>query len=228
VRRAIKYLVGAIVLVALVAGGLFAWYVLGDNAPGKPRLGVEGPSTGGPSTPNGPWRVVHDPDAYVGYRIKELFGDSVLKRDAVGRTPTVSGRMTVANGSVTAVVVSADLRDLDSGRAARDTYIQDNGLQSNRYPIGRFVLTEPIPLAGRSERGRAVHTSATGRLRLHGVTRPITIELDARWNGPTIEVVGTAPITLADYRIDPPDTVIAKVDDHGAIEVDLVFGPGTR
>jgi polyisoprenoid-binding protein YceI len=227
VRRAFKLLIGAVVLVVLVVGGFVAWYVLADNAPGKPHLSMEGPTTGGPATPNGPWHVAHDPDAYVGYRIKELFGDSVLKRDAVGRTPTVSGRMTVANGRVTAVVVSADLRDLDSGRAARDTYIQDNGLQTDKFPIGRFTLTKPIALPG-PERGKAVHTSATGRLRLHGVTRPITIDLDARWNGPTIEVVGTAPITLADYHIDPPDTVIAKVDDHGSVEVDLVFAPGIR
>ena len=25
---------------------------------------------------------------------------------------------------------------------------------------------------------------------IHGVTRPITFTLDARWNGPTIDVVG--------------------------------------
>jgi len=228
VRRAFKLLIGAVVVVVLVAGALLAWYVFGDNAPGKPHLSVEGPATGGPSTPNGPWHVARDPDAFVGYRIKELFGDAVLKRDAVGRTPTISGHMTVANGSVTTVVVSADLRDLDSGRAARDTYIQDNGLDSDKYPTARFTLTDPIALPGRAERGRTVKTNATGRLKLHGVTRPITFELDARWNGPTIEVVGTAPIRLADYRIDPPDTVIAKVDDHGSIEVDLVFEPGKR
>jgi polyisoprenoid-binding protein YceI len=228
VRRAFKLLVGAIIVVVLVAGGLLAWYVFGDRAPGKPQLSAEGPTTGGPATPNGTWHIVRKPDAYVGYRIKELFGDAVVKRDAVGRTPTVSGRMTVASGHVTAAVISADLRDLDSGREARDSYIQANALESDKYPTGRFTLTQPITLPGPAERGRAVHTSATGRLRLHGVTRPITIDLDARWNGPTIQVVGSAPITLADYRIHPPDTVIAKVDDHGSLEVDLEFAPGTR
>ena len=228
-RRAVKFLIGAVVVVILVAGGLFAWYVYGDNAPAKPKLSVQGPTaTGGPATPNGPWVVVRKPDAYVGYRIKELFGDAILKRDAVGRTPTVSGRMMVANGRVTSVVVTADLRDLDSGRAARDTYIQDNGLESNKYPTGKFTLTAPITLPGRAERGQTVHTKATGRLSLHGVTQPLTLDLDARWSGPTIEVVGTAPITLADYKIDAPDTVIAKVDDHGSIEIKLVFVPGSH
>jgi polyisoprenoid-binding protein YceI len=227
VRRLIKFVLGAAVLVVLVAGGLLAWYLISDDAPPKPELSATGPSSaGGPATPDGPWQVVPRDDAYVGYRIKELFGDTIIKHEVVGRTPTVSGRLTVANGRVTGAMVRADLRDLESDRAARDTYIHDNALESERYPTGRFTLAEPIALPGRAARGKAVRTRATGRLLLHGVTRPITIDLDARWNGPTIEVVGSAPIELADYDIDAPDTVIAKVDDHGSIEVKLVFVPG--
>jgi hypothetical protein len=67
---------------------------------------------------------------------------------------------------------------------------------------------------------------ATGRLLLHGVARPITFILDGRWNGRTIDVVGSAPIILRDYGIEPPDTVIASVDDNGAVELDLTFAPG--
>ncbi len=226
-RRAVKLLAGAVVVIVLVAGGLFAWYLISDRAPAKPKLSVTGPSsTGGPATPDGPWHVARRTDAYVGYRIKELFGDTIIKHDVVGRTPTVSGRLAVTNGRVGTVTVSADLRDLESDRAARDSYIHDRALESDRFPTGRFTLTAPITLPGRAERGKAVHARATGKLLLHGVTHPITIDLDARWNGPTIEVVGSAPVELADYGIDPPDTVIAKVDDHGAIEVKLVFVPG--
>jgi polyisoprenoid-binding protein YceI len=227
VRRLIKFVLVAVVIVVLVAGGLFAWYIISDDAPPKPELSATGPSgAAGPKTPNGPWNVVRRDDAYVGYRIKELFGDTIIKHEVVGRTPTVSGRLTVTDGRVTTVTVSADLRDIESDRAARDTYIHDNALESEQFPTGRFTLTSPITLPGRPERGKAVSTRATGRLLLHGVTRPITFELDARWNGPTIQVVGSAPIELADYDIDAPDTVIAKVDDHGSIEVNLVFVPG--
>jgi polyisoprenoid-binding protein YceI len=228
VRRLIKLVLGAVVVVVLVAGGLFAWYIISGDAPPKPELSATGPSSAaGPATPNGPWHVVRRDDAYVGYRIKELFGDTIIKHEVVGRSPSVSGNLTVANGRVTVATVRADLRDLESDRAARDTYIHDNALESEKYPNSRFTLTTPIALPGPAERGTAVDTRATGRLLLHGVTRPITFDLEARWNGPTIEVVGTAPIALADYDIDAPDTVIAKVDDHGSIEVKLVFVPGT-
>jgi polyisoprenoid-binding protein YceI len=227
VRRLIKFVLVAVIVVVLAVGGLLAWYVVTDDAPPKPTLSTTGPSgPAGPATPNGPWHVVRRDDAYVGYRIKELFGDTIIKHEVVGRTPTVSGRLTVADDRVTKVAVSADLRDIESDRAARDTYIHDNALESEQFPTGRFTLTAPITLPGRAERGKAVKVRATGRLLLHGVDRPITFDLEARWNGPTIQVVGSAPIELADYDIDAPDTVIAKVDDHGSIEVNLVFVPG--
>jgi polyisoprenoid-binding protein YceI len=228
VRRAFKFLVGALVVVVLAAGGFVAWYVLANKAPGKPKLSACGPITSDAKSTIGPWHVDRRAGVYVGYRIRELFGDAILKRDAVGRTPTVSGRMTIAGGHVTAAVVSADLRDLESGRAARDSYIQDNALDSNKYPTGRFTLTKPIALPAHIERGTAIRARANGRLLLHGVTRPINLDLQACTNGSTVNVVGTAPITLADYGIHAPDTVIAKVDDHGSIEVNLVFAPGAR
>ena len=90
-RRALKWGVVALVVVVLAVGGFLAWWILSDRAPGKPTLNGAGPTTGGPATPVGPWHVVRKKDAFVGYRIKELFGDAVLKHEVVGRTPTVSG-----------------------------------------------------------------------------------------------------------------------------------------
>jgi polyisoprenoid-binding protein YceI len=227
VRRALKYGFGALVIVVLAVGGFLAWWVLSDHAPGKPKLSATSPTaTGGPATPDGPWHIVRNPEVFVGYRIKELFGDAVLKHDVVGRTPAVNGRLTIAHNRVTQATVTADLRQLASDRAARDSYIHDHALDSDTYPTGRFTLTAPITLPGGVTRGQEVHAQASGRLELHGVTRPVTIALDARWNGPTIQVVGTAPIKLADFKIDAPHTVIADVDDHGSFEVDLLFAPG--
>ena len=85
--------------------------------------------------------------------------------------------------------------------------------------LARFTLTKPIALPAHVAKGQKFNTSASGTLLLHGVTRPVTVTLDARWNGPTIDAVGTAPITLADFGIDAPHTVIADVDDQGLLRV---------
>ena len=225
--RALKLLFGALVIVVLGAVAFGAWYVFSDRAPAKPKLGASAPAaTGGPSTPEGQWHIVRGPSVFVGYRIKELFGDAVIKRDAVGRTPIVNGKMTIAGGSVTAAVVSGDLSKLDSGREARDAYTRDNALQSTKFPTARFTLTAPIALPANLAKGQKIHRVAHGTLLLHGVTRPVVVTIDARWNGPTIDAVGTAPIVLRDYGIEPPNTPIAKVDDHGSLELDVRFAPG--
>jgi polyisoprenoid-binding protein YceI len=228
VRRALKWLIALVVAAVLLGAGLVGWYVYGAHVPDKPKLDAAANTRGGPATPVGSWHVVPGKNVYAGYRIKELFGDAILKRDAVGQTHTVHGTLTIGPGRVTAAVISADLTQLGSDRAARDAYVRDTSLETAKYPTARFTLTAPIVLPAGATRGTKLHLRASGRLLLHGVTRPITIQVDARWNGPTIDVVGTAPIVLADYRIRAPDTVIARVEDHGSIELDLTFAPGAR
>jgi len=226
VRRALRLVFGALVIVVVAAAGFVAWYVFADRAPAKPTLSVNAPvSSAGPATPDGTWHVEQHATGYVGYRIKELFGDAVLKHVVVARTSAVTGTMTIANGRVDTAVVTADVSRLASDREARDSYIGDNGLQSTKFPTARFTLTAPIALPAHIARGQRVHVAATGMMSLHGVTRPATFTLDARWNGPTIDVVGTAPIVLATFGIVAPDTVIAKVDSYGSMELDLSFVP---
>lgn len=128
---------------------------------------------------------------------------------------------------MTSAVVTADMTQLGSDRAARDSYVRDTTMETDKFRKARFILTKPIPLPAHITKGQRLKgLRAIGRLLIHGVTRPITFTLDARWNGPTIDVVGSAPIVLRDYGITPPDTVIASVEDHGAVELDLTFAPG--
>jgi polyisoprenoid-binding protein YceI len=226
VRRAFKFLFGALALIVLAAIAFTAWYVLTDDAPAKPKLSTTTPTdTGGPATAAGAWHVVRGRSVFVGYRIKELFGDAVLKRDAVGRTTVVDGNLTIAGNRVATAVVSADVSKIDSGRATRDAYTRDNALETGKFKHARFTLTTPVTLPAHLAKGQRVQTVAKGTLLLHGVTRPVTVTLDARWNGPTIDAVGTGPIVLADFGIDAPDTPIAKVDDKGSLEFDLRFAP---
>jgi polyisoprenoid-binding protein YceI len=224
VRRVLKLFFGALVLVALIVAGFAAWYVFGDRAPAKPKLTACGQTvSGGPKTPNGTWDIARGHQVYAGYRIKELFGDAVLKHDVVGRTPALTGHITIANGRVTTADVTADVTQLQSDRAARDTYILDNALDSSKYPTARFTLSTPIVLQAGAGKGEPLHAEAPGTLLIHGVRRQVTIPFRACWNGPTIDVVGTSPITLGDYNIKAPHTVIADVDNHGSLEFDLRF-----
>ena len=225
-RHPLRWLIAGVTIVVLAAIGFGAWYVFGDSAPAKPKLNAAPIDAGGPATPAGAWKVAPGPNVYVGYRMTEVFAGDIVHKTAVGRTPAVSGTMTIAAGKVTQADVVGQMQQLASNRAARDNYIHSHAIDSDSYPTAAFRLTTPITLPQPSTKGAEIDVQAAGTLTLHGVTRPITIPLKTKWSGDTIQVVGTAPIVLADYQIQPPDTGVVKVDNHGSLELSLTFVRG--
>jgi len=225
VRHPFRWIIGGVAVVVVAAIALGAWFVFGSSSPAKPKLSNDPVSAGGPASADGKWQIAPGEGVYLGYRMTEVFAGDVVHKTAVGRTPTVTGSMTISGTKVTAATVSGDLRDLKSDRSPRDNYIHTHAIESDTFPMTTFTLTSPISLPAALTKGTSVHVSATGTLLLHGVTRTITVPLDARWAGATIQVVGTAPVVLADYKITPPNTGVVKVDDHGSLELSLTFQP---
>lgn len=240
-RKRIVWIVGGIVVAAAVAvtAGTFVYLnFIKDDAP--PPLSLEAtPETtttaaghgGDPATASGPlaagWKVVAGSQA--GYRVKEvLFGQSA---DAVGRTDQVSGSMTIsaADGAdtVTAVELSVDMTSVTSDQGRRDNQFRGRIMETSQYPTATFELTQPIALGDVPGDTTPVDVKATGDLTLHGVTRSVDADLSARRNGTNIEVSGSIPITFADYSIPNPSFGPAQTEDHGLLELLVVFRPST-
>jgi polyisoprenoid-binding protein YceI len=216
----------------VVLGGVGVWwFVLRDTAPPKANVNaITQPTdrvTGtARTTPNGSWIVRRGRTVFVGYRIRELFAAATVKRTATGRTPLVSGTMSVAGRTVSTADVTADVTALTSDQARRDSAIRERGLETERFPQATFRLTAPVTLPSDPVRGRTYHLDTTGDLTLHGVTRSVQVPLDARWSGATISVAGSAPVTLADYGMSAiriPGLV--QTDDSGSLELQLLFVP---
>src|SRR5688500_12734597 len=127
-----RLVVLAVVVVLALGGAGVWWFVLRDDAPPPPELGAacEDAAEGLPAP--GSWTLEGgDPESgYVGYRVDELFGGDTIKKAAVGRTPAISGSLTLDGTSVTAVDVVADLSELASDQGRRDQYIAANGLET--------------------------------------------------------------------------------------------------
>ncbi|MCZ7527064.1 MAG: YceI family protein [Acidimicrobiia bacterium] len=244
-------LLAAVVVVA--GGAALYWFVIRSDSPPRFELsespsttaaggtGADGAEPGGAETDgadsasgaDGTWVVLTAPRAdgsvsEVGYRIGEQFARLPTPSEAVGRTPGVEGSLTIAGSTVEAVDVTADLSLLKSDKDRRDETLQTRGLETDTFPTASFVLTEPIDLGAPPEQGQAVTAVATGDLTLHGVTRPVEIPLDARWDGDAIEVVGQVDVALADFSIDPPDVAgMLTVENTGELELRLFFGRST-
>lgn len=229
-RRLWKWLVLGVVVVAALA--FAGWYFFLKTDPAPPASIKLTPivtdstvvgQTG--SGADGTWTVKPGNDQnFVGYRVTEKLFANISDTTATGRTDSVTATMTIDGTTVKDVTVTADLRDLQSDNSFRDGRIRSEGLESDKFPEAKFVLTEPITLSAPPAAGDTVNVEAKGKFTLHGVTKDVTISLQGRWDGKQVQVVGSLPIAFSDYGITAPTApAVASVDDHGEMELQLFF-----
>jgi polyisoprenoid-binding protein YceI len=226
VRRLLALVVVAAVLV--VGAVVFYLVVLRDDPPDRLTLSPESEESdaaGGPATPEGQWVVRTGDDTVVGYRVRENLAG--IDQEAAGRTNDVEGTLTVdGNTTISAAEVTAGLQSLESDEDRRDNAIRSRGLETDRFPEATFRLTAPAQLPSSPAQGQDLSATVTGELTLHGVTKAVEVPVQGRWDGGTIEVVGSIPIAMADYDIDPPNVGgFVSVEDEGEIELRLTFVP---
>ena len=162
-------------------------------------------------------------DSWVGYRVDETLAGN-RANTAVGRTPGVTGTLTMSGTQITAVEITADLTALKSDDNRRDGQLQRQALETAQFPQATFKLTSPIQLSAAPADGQTITATATGELTLHGVTKTVQVPIEARLSGDVVTVVGSIPIQFADFSIEPPVSfAILSVEDHGTMEFQLHF-----
>lgn len=162
-------------------------------------------------------------DSWVGYRVDETLAGN-RANTAVGRTPDVTGTLTMSGTQVTAVEVTADLTTLKSDDDRRDGQLQRQALETGQFPQATFRLTSPIELGSTPADGQTITAMATGELTLHGVTRTVQVPIEARLSGDVVTVVGSIEIQFADFSIDQPTSfAVLSIEDHGTMELQLHF-----
>lgn len=162
----------------------------------------------------GAWTVS---TAEGGYRVSEVLQGQ--KTEAVGRTTAVTGSMTLVANQATEASFEFDLTKLESDSGKRDGQVQGRILQTAQFPTAGFTLTAPIDFGALPAEGAQVAVKATGDLTLHGVTKSVTVDLQARRKGSDIQVLGNLPITFADWGIENPSIKpFVEVGETGVIE----------
>jgi polyisoprenoid-binding protein YceI len=234
-RNLLVLAIAVVAVAAVAAGGYGLWYILiGPSSPtavgAAPPALPTGAAVAAPGSLDGTWNVnaslgsIDDGTAsFAGYRVQEqLVG--VGGNTAVGRTTKVSGSMTLTGAVVSNVQVTADMTALVSDNQGRDAQLRREALQTDSFPTATFKLTWSIDLGALPADGATVSANATGDLTLHGVTKSVTIALQATRQGGIIAVAGSLPIVFADYSIQKPSSFsVLSVDDHGTMELHLLF-----
>jgi polyisoprenoid-binding protein YceI len=238
-KRSTRWIVAGVVVLllgAVVAPWLYINVIRSDAPPpltlgsasASPSAGVsageaDGATGDAGAAPGGDVWTVAD-GSVVGYRVDEvLFGQNA---EAVGRTSAITGSMTVDGTTVTSASFTVDMATVTSDESRRDDQFNGRIMETSVYPTATFSLTAPIDLGSLPPEGEQRTFAATGDLTLHGVTRSVTFEVDARLTASGIEVAGSIPVTFADYDIENPSFGPVTTEDHGLLEFALVFtGP---
>jgi polyisoprenoid-binding protein YceI len=242
--------VPAVVVVGLVA--VVAWWFLKDDAPDEVNLAdataqitdttiaaeTEATTTPtqetvavAPGDVSGTWNVdtsigefsyAESTGTFVGFRVdEELAGIGAIT--AVGRTPAVIGSLTIDGTTVTNVEITADMTAITTDDRRRDDKVL-SALDTDQFPTATFTLTEPIELGDAATSGAPFSGTAIGNLTIRGVTKPISLPLEAQVVDNAIVVVGSVEIVFADYGVEVPSApIVVSAEDRGPLEMQLFF-----
>ncbi len=160
---------------------------------------------------------------WVGYRVQEELA-GVGGTTAVGRSPDLTGSITLSGTTLTAASLTADLTTLQSDESMRDGQLAQQGVQTNQFPTATFVLTTPIELGSIPNENVAFTVDATGDLTIHGVTKSVTIPLNVIRSGDIVGVSGSLTFTWGDFGMEQPTSMrVVSLADDVTMELQAFF-----
>ncbi len=247
-KKRTKIILSLGVIAVLAAVGGVYWY-LRDDAPPEVSLEAAAESVQSGSGTNssgstraatvsrdgiaGKWAVDADTGefdfdsasgTFAGFRIQERL-TGIGSTTAVGRTGEVTGSITIDGTKLTAATFEVDTASITTNDSRRNDNVHD-ALAVTRFPKATFVLSAPVELGADAAGGKALKVNATGALTIKGVTKNVTIPIEAQLVNGTVVVVGSTDIVFADFGVSVPrSAVVLSVDDHGILEFQLLLTP---
>ena len=225
--------VGAVV-VALVAIGFVVMNVVGggdgpseltfDDAPSTST--TTGAGSGADTASNdldGPWVITGGSQA--GYRVLEDRIGGIQNIEAVGRTGQVSGGFTVSGATVQNIRADVDVASITSDSSFRDGRFAGSIMDSATFPTASFTAPSATLPAVPAE-GETITVPVSGELTLKGTARPAQVDLQIKRTGEQVQILGSVPVTFADFGIETPQPPGLSVRDQGTVEFLLVAQPG--
>jgi polyisoprenoid-binding protein YceI len=242
--KPVKFILAAVLVVALV-GGAGIWWFLRDDAPSEVSLETatesvadqttttagDGTEVGTEVDIEGTWTVDTETgeftyeDAtgtFAGFRIEEEL-NSIGATTAVGRTDAVTGEVTIEGTALTAATFEVDLSTITTETSRRDDEVQD-ALETDEFPTATFTLTDPVELGETAADGEPISVTATGDLTIHGETRPVELAIEAQLLNGTIVLVANTELTFSDYGVEvPTGGPVVSVEDDGILEAQILL-----
>jgi polyisoprenoid-binding protein YceI len=165
----------------------------------------------------------------VRYRVREQLVGVDLPNDAVGATNEVSGGIAFdAAGKLVPASSKfvVNVGTLKSDRDRRDGYVRGRILETNQFPTVELSptairgLTLPLPTSGTKS------FQLLGNLTVHGVTKPTSWNVDAKFDGNRVTGSAATTFAFADFGLTQPRVpVVLSVADSIKLEYTFALAP---
>ena len=171
---------------------------------------------------DGTWTVTNRPgpnQTSAGYTFDEVLPGE--RRTTSGSTQGVHGSVTIEAGTLTSGEITVDMTGLKSDADVRDESVRRKIFHTDEYPESTFTVTEPVDLSAVPDDGSMGSVELTGEMTIHGTTQPVTQTFNVARSGEQLLVAADLPIHRADYGVETPELVAAKIAEDGEINVRL-------
>lgn len=171
---------------------------------------------------DGTWTVSNRPGANgssAGFTFDEVLPGE--RRTTSGSTQGVKGAVVIESGTITSGEITVDMTTITTDSDVRDGNVRRKIFETDTYPEATFTVTEPADVSHLPGDGTVGQVELTGELTIHGQTNSVTHTFDAVRSGDHLVVAGDVPVTRADYGVDSPEFVAAKIADEGEINIRL-------
>jgi polyisoprenoid-binding protein YceI len=169
-------------------------------------------------------------ESKVTYEVGETFLNQNNRFNlAVGITDQVTGSVIGDVNNPSAVTLGAfevDISKFASDSSRRDGYIRDNGLESSKFPIAKFVPTSVESLPGSYSEGQDVTIKVTGDMTIKTTTQPVTWDVTTRLVNGVLTGKATTELLMSNFNVGPISILgVLNTEDKVKLTFDFVAKP---
>ena len=235
--------VAAIVVLGAVAAGGWWFFIredakLATNAPAIPAdlktpaatsaSGAASTATTGSSTSGALTFKILSDRSEAAYFADEKLASLPLPSKAKGSTKDITGQFQLtADGfaldASQPTTFTVNLKTLASDKSMRDSRVQNQGLETSKFPTATFMATKVTGFDKSLEAGVEQTLQLSGTLDLHGVKKDVVWDVKAKREGNVITALATLKFNFGDFNI--PILNIANfvsVQDGVTLQVQVV------
>lgn len=216
-HRWLRWIVaGLVTIVVLAFAGTYAFiHIQAGPVPAPlalPKLNAAAAGTGN-APADGTWTA--GTGSRAGYSVREEFlgaGNTIA-----GRTSAVTGKVVLARNAVSSASFRVSLTTVTANGKTQPQLAKI--LDTTSFPDATVTLTKPIATGSGLVTNKTLTFTVTGLLTMHGITRPATFDVSARYTGSLLEAAGTIPVVFSSWDIHAP----LFLQNHGSLGFLLIL-----